>query len=194
MYGGLYFFFSKNNSPIVNIHFETQEETNQKAIQPFRLDPLNPYKFYDVNTLISSIKSVVPFHQPKLKSVYKSSEVAVQSISSSSKETYLPILSLQDIKRYRNERYKRLHLGVIRLGIQPLFLRGKNVTCFLAILDIRWQTFEKALTSAVEVGLNQRYIVVQVEPNFTLDLHKPTLPETIKILIQINELSMKPDE
>ena len=86
-----------NKSPIVNFHFETQEETNQKAIQPLRLDPLNPYKFYDVNTLISSIKSVVPFHQPKLKSVYKSSEVAVQSISSSSKETYFPILSLQEI-------------------------------------------------------------------------------------------------
>ena len=62
-------FSLNNNSPIVNFHFKTQEEINQKAIQPLRLDPLNHYKSYDVNTLISSIKHVVPFRQPKLKSV-----------------------------------------------------------------------------------------------------------------------------
>lgn len=93
------YFSLTNNSPVLNIHFETQEEITQKAIQPLKLDPLNPYKFYDVNTLISSIKFIVLFCQPKLKSVYKSSEVVVQSISSRSKETYLLILSPQDIKR-----------------------------------------------------------------------------------------------
>lgn len=81
------------------------------------------------------------------------------------------------------EGYRGLHLGAIRLRIQPLFLAGKNVTCFLAILDPRWQTFGKALISAVEVGLNQGHVVEQVEPNFTLDLHKPTLPQTIKVLV-----------
>ena len=186
--------FLSNNSHNVNFHFKTQKETNQKTIQCLKLNPLNPYKFYNVNTLISSIKSVVPFRQPKLKSVYKSSEVVVQSISSSSKETYLHVLSSQDMKRYRIEGYKELHLGAIKLGIQPLFLAGKSVTYFLAILDTRWQTFEKALISAIEVRLNQGNVVVQMEPNFTIDLHKPTLPETIKVVIQINGLAIKRDE
>lgn len=92
------------------------------------------------------------------------------------------------------EGYNRLHLGAISLGIQPLFLASKNVTCFLAILDTGWQTFEKALISAVEVGLNEGHVVVHVEPNFTLDLHKLTLPETMKVLVQINGLTMKPNE
>ena len=87
-----------------------------------------------------------------------------------------------------------MRLGAIRLGIQPLFLAGKNITYLLAILETRWQTFEKALTSAVEAGLNQGHVVVQVKPNFTLDLHKPTLLETIKVLDQINGLTMKPNE
>ena len=87
-----------------------------------------------------------------------------------------------------------MHLGAIRLGIQPLFIAGKNITCLLAILETRWQTFEKALISAVEAGLNQGHVVIQVEPNFTLDLHKPALLETIKVLVQINGLTMKPNE
>lgn len=89
--------FSSSNthsSIIINFNFETQEEKNQKAIQHVRLDLLNSYKFYDANTLISSIKSVVPFRQPKIKFMYKSFEVLVQSISSTFKETYLSILSL----------------------------------------------------------------------------------------------------
>lgn len=42
------------------------------------------------------------------------------------------------------------------------------------------------------MGLNQGHVVEQVEPDFTLDLHNPTLPETIKVLVQINGLTMKP--
>lgn len=65
------------HSSIINFHFETQDENNQKAIQTFILDPFNPCKLCDVNTLISSIKFIVPFKQSKLKYVYKSSEVLV---------------------------------------------------------------------------------------------------------------------
>lgn len=62
------------HSSIINFHFETQDENNQKAIQTFIL---NPYKFYYVNTLISSIKSIVPFRRSKFKFLYKSFEVLV---------------------------------------------------------------------------------------------------------------------
>lgn len=55
-----------------------------------------------------------------------------------------------------------LHLRAIRIGLQPLFLGGKNVTCFLVILNARWQTLEKVLISVVEVGLNQGHAIVYV--------------------------------
>ena len=57
-----------------------------------------------------------------------------------------------------------------------------------------WQTFEKVLIIVVEAGLNQGHVVLQVEPNFTLDIHKPSLTDAIKVLIQVNGLTMKPDE
>ena len=79
-------------------------------------------------------------------------------------------------------------------GLQPFFLAGKDVTCFVVILDTRWQTFENALITVVEAGLNQDHIVLQVEPNFTLDISKPSLIDAIKVLIQLNGLTMKPDE
>ena len=132
-----------NNSPTVNFHFETEEKTNQKAIQPFKLDPLNPYKLYDVKTIISSIKSVVPIRQPKLKSVYKSSEVAVQSISTSSKETYF-LFSLHRTSRDIGLKHiEDCILVQLDWESNLYFLQKKNVTCFLTILDIRWQTFER---------------------------------------------------
>lgn len=58
------------------------------------------------------------------------------------------------------QEYKGLHLGAIQIGLQPLFLAGKDVTCFIAILDTRWQTFEKALITVVDAGLNQCHIVL----------------------------------
>ncbi|KAK9208675.1 hypothetical protein WN944_001035 [Citrus x changshan-huyou] len=65
-------------------------------------------------------------------------------------------------------------LATLKVGLQPLFLAGKDVTCFIVILDTRWQTFEKALITAIKAGLNQGHIVLQVELNFTLDLHMPS--------------------
>lgn len=59
-------FSSNSHSSKINFHFETQEENNQKSIQSFKVDLLNPYKFYDVNTLVSSIKGIVTFRQHNL--------------------------------------------------------------------------------------------------------------------------------
>ena len=103
------------------------------------------------------------------------------------------------LQAYRSELnlkicYKLLHLEAIQVGLQPLFLVGKDVTCFIAILDTGRQTFEKALITTVKARLNQGHIILQVELNFTLDLHKPSLTYAIKVLIQLNGLTMKPDE
>ena len=50
------------------------------------------------------------------------------------------------------------------------------------------------MITADEAGLNKGHVVLQVEPNFTLDIHKPSLTDAIKVLIQVNGLTMKPDE
>jgi len=184
-----------DSSPSINFHYETQEdESSERAVQSFRLDPLDPYRYYHISPTLNQLRAIIPIRQPKLKTIYKSSEITVQSISSSSKQTYLPIISTNEVTRYKLQGYKGLHLGAIQIGIQPLFLAGKDITCFIAILDTRWQTFEKALITAVEAGLNQGHVVLQVEPNFTLDIHKPSLTDAIKVLIQVNGLTMKPDE
>lgn len=117
--------------------------------------------------MIYFIKFVVTIKQHKLKFVYKSSKV-LYNLFPLVQETYLLILSPQNIKRYRNKGYKGFYPDAIKVKLQLLFLRGKNVICFLAILNIKWQTFEKALLLVVEVGLNQGHVIIQVEPNFHL--------------------------
>ena len=184
-----------DSSPSINFHYETQEdESSERAIQSFRLDPLDPYRYYHISHILNHLRAIIPIRQPKLKTIYKSSEITVQSISFSSKEMYLPIISTNEVTRYKLQGYKGLHLGAIQIGIQPLFLAGKDITCFIVILDTRWQSFEKALIITIEAGLNQVHVVLQVEPNFTLDIHKPSLTDAIKVLIQVNGLTMKPDE
>ena len=150
-----------DSAPSINFHYETQEDKNrERVVQSFRLDPLDPYKYYHINTTLNTLRAIISIQQPKLKTIYKSSKVTVQAISSSSKETYLPILSSSEITKYKIEGYKGLHLGAIQIGLQNLFLAGKDVTCFVAIMDTRWQTFEKALITTVEAGLNQSHIVL----------------------------------
>lgn len=91
-----------DNSPSINFYYETQEDDNrERTIQSFRLDPLDLYRYYHVNTTLNSLRAIIPIKQPKLKTIYKSSEITVQAISSSLKETYLPILSLPETTKHR---------------------------------------------------------------------------------------------
>lgn len=143
-----------DSAPSITFYYETQEDENrERAVQSFRLDPLDLYKYYHINTTLSTLRAIISIRQPKLKTIYKSLEITVQAISSS-KETYLPIISSNEVTRYKIQGYRGLHLGVIQIGLQHLFLARKDVTCFIAILDTRWQTFEKALITAVDAGLN----------------------------------------
>lgn len=54
--------------------------------------------------------------------------------------------------------------------------------------------FWKSIDLYSRVWFNQGHIIIHVEPNFTLDLHKPTLQKIIKVLIQLNRLTMKLNE
>lgn len=141
-----------------------------------------------------TLKSIIPTRQRKLTAVYQSSTVAIQTVSSSNKEEYLSIFSDSDVRKYREQGYRGLHLGAIRLGLQPTFLVGKNVTCFLALLDTRWNNFENALITAVEVGLHNGHVIIEVEPNFSLDLTKESLSDTIQVMIQLNGATMRASE
>lgn len=89
--------------PSINFHYETQENDNREISDQFRLDPLDPYKYYHINTTLNSLRSIISIRQPKLKSIYKSSKITVQTISSISKETYLHILSFLEVTRYKRE-------------------------------------------------------------------------------------------
>lgn len=103
-----------DSSPSINFHYETQEdESREKAVQSFRLDPLYPYRYYHISPTLNHLRAIIPIRQPKLKTIYKSSEITVQSISSSSKETYLPIISTNEVTRYKMQGYKGLHLRAI---------------------------------------------------------------------------------
>ena len=50
------------------------------------------------------------------------------------------------------------------------------------------------MINVVEVGLNSGPVVLEVEPNFTLDLKQTNLSNTIKVLVQTSGLDMKPDQ
>ena len=102
------------SSPSINFHYKTQDdESSERVVQSFRLDPLDPYRYYHISSTLNSLRAIIPIRQPKLKTIYKSSEIIVQSIFSSSKETYLPIISNNEVTRYKLQGYKGLHLGAI---------------------------------------------------------------------------------
>lgn len=117
------------------------------------LNSLNPYKFYDVSKLSHAIKSIILIHQSKLVAVYKQSKTTVQIVVSNNKETYQPILSRKKLEKYKKYGYQGLYVGVISLGLQPIFLGSKNVTYLVALLYIRWKKIDDALITMAEVGL-----------------------------------------
>lgn len=83
-----------------------------------------------------------------------------------------------------------MHIEVIRLGLQPIFMAEKNVTCLLALLDTRCNTFGEALITMVEAGLNNGHVTLLAKPNFTLGLTKANIADIIQVMIHLYGTNM----
>lgn len=87
-----------------------------------------------------------------------------------------------------------LHIGAIKLDLQPIFFTRKNVTCVVTLLNTRWQKFEDNLIIMAEVGLHNGHIVIEIGLNFTLELKRRFVAETILVLIQLCRVNTRPGE
>ena len=96
----------------------------------------------------------------------------------------IPLLSRQDIDNAIKKGYQYMHLGCVKIGINPLHRSGQDVYAFSALFDNRWTSFSKALLGGVEAPLHAGPIVYDARPNFAVSLNDPHILDVLQLGIQ----------
>ena len=90
------------------------------------------------------------------------------SISKSQEKCYL--LNKEDIKKYRNEGFKYIHIGSVQIAAKPLTRLGINASVLFCLRDGRFLGFEDSILGMVQSSLSEGPVHFDCFPNITLAL------------------------
>jgi len=96
----------------------------------------------------------------------------------------IPLLTRQDIEKAKQKKYKYMHLGSVRIGINPLHRSGQDVYVFSALFDQRWTKFHKALLGGIQAPLNAGPVTYTAFPNFSVSLSDQHVLDALTLGIQ----------
>ncbi|KAK9008799.1 hypothetical protein V6N11_080277 [Hibiscus sabdariffa] len=136
------------------------EYSEDKKVQPTHLPVINPYLAYQKpsTSWIYNIRSLI--HSPP-----KTVKEYVQS--SSFDKHYITGLAAE------------------QLALNYHGSDGKAVVARIALLDIRYLTYQDACIGTVEATMNNGLVMVTLFPNFTMALQDPNLMDALKVHIHI---------
>lgn len=78
----------------------------------------------------------------------------------------IPLLEPKHIQAALKSGYKYVHLGMVRVGINALHIKGQKTF-------VRWDSFTKALIGGVETTLSEGPVQYDVFPDFSVALDDP---------------------
>jgi len=121
-----------------------------------------------------------------MKEYVQSSRMDQCSLTATSEEQYVNIeINEQLIRGWQQQGYTYLHYGAIRLELSLHGRRRLPVTTRVSLLDSSYIHYENAVIGTVITTLHARSVVLIIFPNYNVNLRDPTLPQRMKIQIQI---------
>jgi len=96
----------------------------------------------------------------------------------------IPLLEPKHIQAALKSGYKYVHLGMVRVGINALHIKGQKTFVFSALLDNRWVSFTKALIGGVQTTLSEGPVQYDVFPDFSVALDDPHILNCLTLGVQ----------
>lgn len=98
----------------------------------------------------------------------------------------LPVSVLKEeaIKKALSKGFKYAHLGMVRIGLNPLHRQGIKTFAFCCLLDQRWRDFGSAIIGGIQAPLSEGPISFDVYPNFSIALEDPHAIKSLVLGIQ----------
>jgi len=105
----------------------------------------------------------------------------------------IPTLYLDEIKiEVKKFKENFLHLGYIRIGIEPLHKNGIPAFSLIFVLDNRFKKIVHALIGGVQSDLVIGPIWFDCHPNFRISITNPNLKDILQVKVLTKGYDMKP--
>lgn len=142
-------------------------------IRSWRLPPLKPDEVY------ADLKA---FQMMALTTI-KIREKSLTCAANCDSMMHLPLLTKDEIDK-ASKKYKYMHLGAVRVGINPLHRTGQNTWVFTALFDKRWTKFDLALLGGIQAPLNTGPVTYTAHPNFAVSLTDKNILDVLTLGVQ----------
>ncbi|WVY90316.1 hypothetical protein V8G54_035830 [Vigna mungo] len=108
------------------------------------------------------------------------------SLVATPEEHYVTIKILKElIRHWQHEGYTHLHYGPIRLIISLHGRRGLPISARVSLIDSSFLHYENAIVGTVLTTLHAGSVVLTMFPNYNVSLRDPTVPQRLKVQVQI---------
>ncbi|WVZ06035.1 hypothetical protein V8G54_019381 [Vigna mungo] len=108
------------------------------------------------------------------------------SLVATPEEQYVTIeIPKELIRHWQHEGYTSLHYGAIRLILSLHGRRGLPVSARVSLLDSSFLHYENAVIGTVLTTLHAGSVVLTMFPNYNVSLRDPTVPQRLKVQVQI---------
>nr|KYP54834.1 polyprotein [Cajanus cajan] len=116
------------------------------------------------------------------------------SLMATSEEQYVTIeIPKELIRHWRTDGYTHLHYGAIRLMLTLHGRRGLHVSSRISLLDTSYLHYENVVIGTVLTTLHAGSVVLTLFPNYNVSLRDPTVPERLKVQVQITGAAQTAD-
>nr|KYP76023.1 polyprotein [Cajanus cajan] len=116
------------------------------------------------------------------------------SLMATSEEQYVTIeIPRELIRHWRTDGYTHLHYGAIRLMLTLHGRRGLPVSSMISLLDTSYLHYENVVIGTVLTTLHAGSVVLTLFPNYNVSLRDPTVPERLKVQVQITGAAQTAD-
>jgi len=184
-------------SPTYSEHSSASSLTPDEGVEPDRNRQIPPITKNDRNPQIPPIKRNDIYkigYNPLL--IYKAAtQIRISSIdicfsAVQDEPTIIPLLDPKHIKWAIQHKFKYVHLGGVRFGLNALVSPHLNIFCVCVVVDTRRKQLSDAIIGGFIGSFHDGPIFSTIFPNFTLDLDDPCIFDAIQVYVLPNGFNM----
>jgi len=100
------------------------------------------------------------------------------------------LLKENDINHYKSA-FNYLHIGLVQVGVKPLFRKGLDIPVCVILRDGRFLNFGDSLLGVLQSNLAYGPVYFNCYPNFSLDINDPNVMDSLTLNVKTKNLNNK---
>jgi len=146
---------------------------------PHNLELLNKWTIPKIN--YNQVYKLGTFERIGLKQVVKTTE---ETIALNKDDMSIKLLSNRELDKYKRDKYKFIHIGLVQIAFKPLTLEGLPESFIAALRDGRNLDYKKSLIGIIQSSLAHGPVYFNVYPNLQLSLSDVNITDALTLNVK----------